>query len=78
MWTFWESFALVIKDGEFVDKDSAECVAQEYARGHSFFTYISDTVDSLSSCCRLKNMITTKEFNFTNGNMGVRFGPLYT
>ena len=46
-----ESFALVYKNGEFVDKESANFVAEEYARGHSFFTYISDTVDSLSSCC---------------------------
>lgn len=69
-----ESFALVYKDGEFLDKDSADFIVEEYARGHSFFTYISDTVDSLSSCCRLKNMITTKEFNFTNGNMGVQTG----
>ena len=69
-----ESFALVYKNGEFEDKESAEFVAQEYARGHSFFTYISDTVDSLSSCCRLKNMITTKEFSFTNGNIGVQTG----
>lgn len=69
-----ESFALVYKDGKFLDEESAEFVAQEYARGHSFFTYISDTVDSLSSCCRLKNMVTTKEFNFTNGNLGVQTG----
>lgn len=69
-----ESFALVHKDGEFADKDSADFVAEEYARGHSFFTYISDTVDSLSSCCRLKNMVQTREFNFTNGNMGVQTG----
>ena len=69
-----ESFALVYKDGEFLDKDSAEFVAEEYSRGHSFFTYISDTVDSLSSCCRLKNKLQTKEFNFTNGNMGVQTG----
>lgn len=69
-----ESFALVYKDGTFEDLDSAKFVAAEYARGHSFFTYISDTVDSLSSCCRLKNMITTKEFNFTNGNMGIQTG----
>lgn len=47
----WESFALVYKDGEFVDHDSADFVAEEYSRGHSFFTYMSDTVDSLSSCC---------------------------
>ena len=52
----------------------AKFVAEEYARGHSFFTYISDSVDSLSSCCRLKNKIQTHEFNFTNGNMGVETG----
>lgn len=52
----------------------ATFVAEEYARGHSFFTYISDSVDSLSSCCRLKNKIQTHEFNFTNGNMGVETG----
>lgn len=46
-----ESFALVYQDGKFLDEDSAQFVADEYARGHSFFTYISDTVDSLSSCC---------------------------
>jgi len=46
-----ESFALVYKDGKFVDEESARFVSEEYARGHSFFTYISDTVDSLSSCC---------------------------
>ena len=69
-----ESVALVYKDGEFEDPDMAKFVAEEYARGHSFFTYISDTVDSLSSCCRLKNMVQTKEFSFTNGNMGIQTG----
>jgi ribonucleoside-triphosphate reductase len=69
-----ESFALVYKDGHFLDQESADFVAEEYARGHSFFTYISDSVDSLSSCCRLKNKVQTKEFNFTNGNMGVETG----
>ena len=69
-----ESFALIYKDGEFVDKENANFVAEEYTRGHSFFTYISDTADSLSSCCRLKNKVNGKEFNFTNGNMGVETG----
>ena len=69
-----ESVTLLYKDGEFVDKDMFQFVCDEYASGHSFFTYISDTVDSLSSCCRLKNKIQTKEFNFTNGNMGVMTG----
>ena len=69
-----ESFALVYKDGKFVDEENAKFITEEYARGHSFFTYISDTVDSLSSCCRLKNSLQTKEFNFTNGNIGVQTG----
>lgn len=69
-----ESFALIYKDGKFLDEENANFVAEEYARGHSFFTYISDTADSLSSCCRLKNKVDTKEFNFTNGNMGVETG----
>jgi len=69
-----ESFAMVYQNGEFLDPENARFVAQEYARGHSFFTYISDTVDSLSSCCRLKNKLQTKEFNFTNGNMGLQTG----
>lgn len=69
-----ESFTLLYKDGKFQDEDSYNFVCEEYSRGHSFFTYISDTVDSLSSCCRLKNKIQTKEFNFTNGNIGVQTG----
>lgn len=69
-----ESFALIYKDGKFLDEENAEFVAEEYSNGHSFFTYISDTADSLSSCCRLKNKVDTKEFNFTNGNMGVETG----
>ena len=69
-----ESFALIYKNGKFVDQENANFVAEEYTRGHSFFTYISDTADSLSSCCRLKNKVNGKEFNFTNGNMGVETG----
>ena len=47
-----ESFSL-LNDGEkFLDEDSASFVAEMYAEGHSFFTYTSDSVDSLASCCR--------------------------
>ena len=46
-----ESFSL-LNDGEkFIDEDSAEWVAYMYSQGHSFFTYTSDSVDSLASCC---------------------------
>ena len=69
-----ETVTLLYKDGKFLDEDMYNFVCDEYARGHSFFTYISDTVDSLSSCCRLKNKLQTKEFNFTNGNIGIQTG----
>lgn len=45
------SYALIYKDEEFQDKQAYEFVCQEYAEGNSFFTYISDSADSLSSCC---------------------------
>lgn len=69
-----ETVTLLYKDGKFLDEEMAQFVYDEYSRGHSFFTYISDTVDSLSSCCRLKNKLQTKEFNFTNGNVGIQTG----
>ena len=46
-----ETVTLLYKDGKFLDEEMAQFVYDEYSRGHSFFTYISDTVDSLSSCC---------------------------
>lgn len=46
-----ETVTLLYRDGKFQDEEMAQFVYDEYARGHSFFTYISDTVDSLSSCC---------------------------
>lgn len=68
------SVSLIYQNDKFADSDMADFVAEEYSEGDSFFTYISDSVDSLSSCCRLKNKVQTKEFNFTNGNMGVMTG----
>ena len=43
----------LLSDGEdgFADEEMADFTAEMYAKGHSFFTYISDSVDSLSSCC---------------------------
>lgn len=50
-----ESFALIYKDGKFEDEENAKFVADELSRGHSFFIYISDSADSLSSCCFSKD-----------------------
>lgn len=69
-----ETVTLLYKNGKFEDEEMAQFVYDEYARGHSFFTYISDSVDSLASCCRLRNAIQAKEFNFTNGNISIQTG----
>lgn len=45
-----------------------------YSEGHSFFTYISDNADSLSSCCRLRNEIQDNGFSYTLGAGGVSTG----
>ena len=70
-----ETMALLYdKDGKFVDQDMASFTAEMYAEGHSFFTYISDNADSLSSCCRLRNEITDNGFSYTLGAGGVSTG----
>ena len=70
-----ETMALLYnKDGHFVDQEMAQFTAEMYAEGHSFFTYISDNADSLSSCCRLRNEITDNGFSYTLGAGGVSTG----
>ena len=70
-----ETMALLYdKDGQFVDREMADFTAEMYAEGHSFFTYISDNADSLSSCCRLRNEITDNGFSYTLGAGGVSTG----
>lgn len=59
---------------EIIDKEWANFTAEMYAEGHSFFTYISDSADSLSSCCRLKNKLAKNTFNPTSGLTGVQTG----
>ena len=53
-----ETMALLTDgDDDFMDKDYADFTAQMWADGHSFFCYLSDSPDSLSSCCRLRNSL---------------------
>ena len=46
-----ESMSLLNDGTDFVDQDMFDFTAEMYAEGHSFFTYTSSSVDSLSSCC---------------------------
>ncbi len=69
-----ETMALLSKDGDILDEEYADFTAEMYAEGHSFFTYISDNADSLSSCCRLRNEIQDNGFSYTLGAGGVSTG----
>ena len=70
-----ETMALLTdKNGECLDKEWGEFTAEMYSEGHSFFTYMSDNADSLSSCCRLRNEITDNGFSYTLGAGGVSTG----
>ena len=69
-----ETMALLTKDGDAMDAEWGDFTAKMYAEGHSFFTYISDNADSLSSCCRLRNEIQDNGFSYTLGAGGVSTG----
>ena len=69
-----ETMALLSKDGDVLDQEYGDFTAEMYAEGHSFFTYLSDNADSLSSCCRLRNEIQDNGFSYTLGAGGVSTG----
>ena len=69
-----ETMALLTDNGECRDKEWGDFCAEMYSEGHSFFTYLSDNADSLSSCCRLRNEIQDNGFSYTLGAGGVSTG----
>ena len=69
-----ETLALLSENEDIKDSEYADFASEMYAKGHSFFTYMSESADSLSSCCRLRNEITENEFSFSLGAGGVATG----
>lgn len=69
-----ETFAMVHDNVDIIDKDYKDLCAEMYSEGHSFFTYISDSADSLASCCRLRNALTENVFSPTSGLTGIKTG----
>ena len=69
-----ETMALLTDGNDVIDKDYKNFTAEMWSKGHSFFLYISDNPDGLSSCCRLRNSIDSNVFSFTNGLSGVKTG----
>ena len=68
------SYACLTENGKYKDNETFEFITKEYSEGNSFFLYLSESVDSLSSCCRLQNAVQDNTFSFTNGMVGVMTG----
>lgn len=67
---------LIDDEGTPVDTEFAEMCAEEMAKGLSFFVYESKSVDSLASCCRLRNELSDNTFSYTLGAGGVSTGSI--
>lgn len=64
-----------LTDGEDVlDKEYKDFITTQWAEGDSFFVYLSENADSISSCCRLRNEVTDNTFSSTTGLTGVQTG----
>lgn len=65
----------LLNDGkEYVDKEWYDFAAEMWSEGHSFFCYTSNSVDALSSCCRVRNEVTENTFSYTLGAGGISTG----
>lgn len=68
--------AMLISEQQPKDKVFAYMCAEQMQAGNSFFIYMSESVDSLSSCCRLRNEISDNTFSNTSGAGGVATGSI--
>lgn len=69
--------ASLTENGKVKDKEFNDFLCNQMSKGNSFFNYMSDSVDSLSSCCRLQNKLQEKNtFSFSLGAGGVQAGSI--
>lgn len=66
--------ALLTEGDKPKDDDVARYCAKELSEGNSFFIYLSDSADSLASCCRLRNEMSDNTFSYSLGAGGVSTG----
>lgn len=69
-----ETVNLLDNGRDYVDPEWKDFVAEMWSKGHSFFVYRSNSVDSLASCCRLRNELQDNTFSYTLGAGGVSTG----
>lgn len=73
--TFPVTTIAMVHDGhDVIDKEYKKLCAEEWAKGGSFFCYLSDNPSSLASCCRVLNEIQDNTFSSINGLQGIMTG----
>lgn len=73
--TFPVTTIAMVHDGkDVIDKEYKELCAEEWAKGGSFFCYLSDNPSALASCCRVLNEIQENTFSSINGLQGIMTG----
>lgn len=73
--TFPVTSVCMLHDNEkCLDENCRQWVTDEWAKGSSFFLYLSNNPTSISSCCRVQNEITENTFNSTTGLTGIMTG----
>lgn len=75
--TFPVVTAALLTDGEKPqDETFCRMLSNQLSNGNSFFMYLSDSADSLASCCRLRNEISDNTFSHSLGAGGVSTGSI--
>lgn len=69
--------SLLTDKKKILDNETLKFCCDELSNGNSFFVYMSDSVDTLSSCCRLSSKVENlNEFSFTLGAGGIKTGSI--
>ena len=68
--------AMVVDENGPKDEQFVDMLSDVASRGASFFNYESDSVDSLASCCRLRNELQDNTFSYSLGAGGTQSGSL--
>lgn len=63
-----ETMAMLTDGHDVIDKEYADFTAEMWSEGHSFFCYLSDSPDSLSSCCRLRSSLRDADMEDSEHN----------
>lgn len=68
--------AMVVDENGPKDEAFVDMCSDLASKGASFFNYESDSVDSLASCCRLRNELQDNTFSYSLGAGGTQSGSL--